>query len=107
MATDTEDVKTLRRLLEEKTAVRSSAELRAHIGGSLAQCSNLWHGHDPIGARLILRILTAFPQLTVQELAQVREAAKALTPAPAQKCSCDHAAAGDLVPPVVSIAQEA
>jgi hypothetical protein len=69
-----------RALLEEKTDIRSSTELREKIGGSAAQVSNLWHGRDTIGARLMLRILTAFPQISAQELAQVDEAKKALTP---------------------------
>jgi hypothetical protein len=75
-------VMTLRTLLEEKADIHSSTALREKIGGSAAQISNLWHGRDTIGARLMLRILTAFPQISAQELAQVDEAKKALTPPP-------------------------
>jgi hypothetical protein len=82
------EVMKLRDLLEEKTEIRSSAELREKIGGSAAQVSNLWHGRDTIGARLMLRILTAFPQISAQELAQVDEAKKALTPPKPPRARC-------------------
>jgi hypothetical protein len=75
----------LRELLEDKTGIHSSVELRQAIGGSAAQASNIWYGRDTIGARVMLRILTAFPQISAQELAQVDEAKKALTPPPQSK----------------------
>ena len=70
----------LRDLLEKKAGIHSSAELRQAIGGSESQASNLWHGRDSIGARVMLRILKAFPMITVADISQVEEAAKALTP---------------------------
>ena len=76
---------TLRELLEERAGIHSSVELRKKIGGSAAQASNIWYGRDTIGARVMLRILTAFPQISAQELAQVDEAKKALTPPPQPK----------------------
>lgn len=71
---------TLQQLLKEKAGIQSSTELRQAIGGSSAQVSNLWHGRQTIGARVMLRILRAFPEISAQELAQVEEAKKALTP---------------------------
>lgn len=70
----------LSELLEEKVGIHSSAELRQAIGGSPAQASNLWHGRDSIGAMVIVRLLRAFPTLTIDDLLQVDQAAKALKP---------------------------
>lgn len=70
----------LRDLLEEKAGIHSSAELRERIGGSAAQISNLWHSRDTLGARVMLRILKAFPEITIHDLSQVDEAKKALQP---------------------------
>lgn len=70
----------LRELLEQKAGIHSSVELRKRIGGSAAQISNLWAGRDTMGARLMLRILKAFPEITIDDLAQVEEAKKALEP---------------------------
>jgi hypothetical protein len=76
---------TLHELLEEKADIHSSPELREAIGGSAAQACNLWSGKDTIGARIMLRLLKAFPQLSVYDLAQVVEARKALIPPPVPK----------------------
>ena len=76
---------TLQDLLREKAGLQSSTELREAIGGSPAQVSNLWYGRDTIGARIMIRILKAFPQISVTELAAVDEAAKANKPAPPRR----------------------
>jgi hypothetical protein len=76
---------TLHELLEEKADIHSSPELRDAIGGSSAQACNLWSGKDTIGARIMMRLLNAFPQLSFHDLAHVIEAAKVLTPPPEPK----------------------
>ena len=70
----------LRELLEQKAGIHSSRALQEAIGGSIAQASNLWNGHDTIGAMLMVRILRAFPSISMEELSQVDEAAKSLKP---------------------------
>jgi len=70
----------LRELLEKNAGIHSSRELQEAIGGSIAQASNLWNGHDTIGAMIMVRILRAFPSISMEDLSQVDEASKALKP---------------------------
>lgn len=71
---------TLRELLEAKTTIRTSGELRDRLGIRIGQASRLWLGKDGIGKELISRLLQAFPELTWEELVQVVKAEKFLTP---------------------------